>query len=166
MIFTPLKLLSALIIVGACFFAGASVAEAEKTSYRQLSGILALLAHIRTRITYTHFSLEVIFADFYDDALEKCGFLACLKDARGGYSASFCEAVGRLTVTGETRDALLAFGRTLGGVSMREQYAALENTEAFLQEKVARLRESAEKKRRSYRSLGALAGAMIAVILF
>lgn len=102
MIFTPLKLLSALIIVGACFFAGASVAEAENTSYRQLSGILALLAHIRTRITYTHFSLEVIFADFYDDALEKCGFLACLKDARGGYSASFCEAVGRLTVTGET----------------------------------------------------------------
>ena len=111
MIFTPLKLLSALIIVGACFFAGASVAEAENTSYRQLSGILALLAHIRTRITYTHFSLEVIFADFYDDALEKCGFLACLKDARGGYSASFCEAVGRLTATGETRDALLAFGR-------------------------------------------------------
>ena len=54
----------------------------------------------------------------------------------------------------------------IGGVSMREQYAALENTEAFLQEKVARLRESAEKKRRSYRSLGALAGAMIAVILF
>ena len=128
-------MLSALIIVGACFFAGASVAEVENTSYRQLSGILALLAHIRTRITYTHFSLEVIFADFYDDALEKCGFLACLKDARGGYSASFCEAVGRLTVTGETRDALLAFGRTLGGVSMREQYAALENTEAFLQEK-------------------------------
>lgn len=67
MIFTPLKLLSALIIVGACFFCGApSVAEAENTSYRQLSGILALLAHIRTRITYTHFSLEVIFADFYD----------------------------------------------------------------------------------------------------
>lgn len=57
-------------------------------------------------------------------------------------------------------------GRTLGGVSMREQYAALENTEAILQEKAARLRESAEKKRRSYRSLGALTGAMIAVILF
>lgn len=146
MIFTPLKLLSALIIVGACFFAGASVAEAENTSYRQLSGILALLAHIRTRITYTHFSLEVIFADFYDDALEKCGFLACLKDARGGYSASFCEA--GWPSDGHRRDTGTRFWPSAArsvGVSMREQYAALENTEAFLQEKVARLRESAEK---------------------
>ena len=161
MIFTSLKLFSALIIVGACFFAGAALADAEAASYRQLSGMLALLAHIRTRITYTHFSL-----DFYDEALEKCGFLGCLKDGRGGYSAAFCEAVERLSLTGEARDALAAFGRTLGGVSMREQYAALENTEAILQEKAARLRESAEKKRRSYRSLGALTGAMIAVILF
>ena len=159
MIFTSLKLFSALIIVGACFFAGAALADAEAASYRQLSGMLALLAHIRTRITYTHFSLEVIFSDFYDEALEKCGFLGCLKDGRGGYSAAFCEAVERLSLTGETRDAL-------GGVSMREQYAALENTEAILQEKAAHLRESAEKKRRSYRSLGALTGAMIAVILF
>ena len=108
----------------------------------------------------------MIFSDFYDEALEKCGFLGCLKDGRGGYSAAFCEAVERLSLTGEARDALAAFGRTLGGVSMREQYAALENTEAILQEKAARLRESAEKKRRSYRSLGALTGAMIAVILF
>lgn len=166
MIFTSLKLFSALIIVGACFFAGAALADAEAASYRQLSGMMALLAHIRTRITYTHFSLEVIFSDFYDEALEKCGFLGCLKDGRGGYSAAFCEAVERLSLTGEARDALAAFGRTLGGVSMREQYAALENTEAILQEKAARLRESAEKKRRSYRSLGALTGAMIAVILF
>ena len=162
MIFTSLKLFSALIIVGACFFAGAALADAEAASYRQLSGMLALLAHIRTRITYTHFSLEVIFSDFYDEALEKCGFLGCLKDGRGGYSAAFCEAVERLSLTGEARDALAAFGR----ISMREQYAALENTEAILQEKAARLRESAEKKRRSYRSLGALTGAMIPVILF
>ena len=69
---------------------------------------------------------------------------------------------GTLTVQGSYVADLCG----IGGVSMREQYAALENTEAFLQEKVARLRESAEKKRRSYRSLGALAGAMIAVILF
>ena len=55
MIFTSLKLFSALIIVGACFFAGAALADAEAASYRQLSGMLALLAHIRTRITYTHF---------------------------------------------------------------------------------------------------------------
>lgn len=82
MIFTSLKLFSALIIVGACFFAGAALADAEAASYRQLSGMLALLAHIRTRITYTHFSLEVIFSDFYDEALEKCGFLGCLKDGR------------------------------------------------------------------------------------
>lgn len=113
MIFTSLKLFSALIIVGACFFAGAALADAEAASYRQLSGMLALLAHIRTRITYTHFSLEVIFSDFYDEALEKCGFLGCLKDGRGGYSAAFCEAVERLSLTGEARDALAAFGRTL-----------------------------------------------------
>ena len=104
MIFTSLKLFSALIIVGACFFAGAALADAEAASYRQLSGMLALLAHIRTRITYTHFSLEVIFSDFYDEALEKCGFLGCLKDGRGGYSAAFCEAVERLSLTGEARD--------------------------------------------------------------
>ena len=65
MIFTSLKLFSALIIVGACFFAGAALADAEAASYRQLSGMLALLAHIRTRITYTHFSLEVIFSDLH-----------------------------------------------------------------------------------------------------
>ena len=53
MIFTSLKLFSALIIVGACFFAGAALADAEAATYRQHSGMLALLAHIRTRITYT-----------------------------------------------------------------------------------------------------------------
>ena len=159
MTYTALKLFSSMLIVGASFFIGSYFAEAESACYRQLSGMMALMAHMKTRIACTKFSLSVIFADFYDEALDKCGFLSCI-------SAAFCEGVEKLSLPRPLKDELAAFGRTLGSVSMSEQFAALDRVQAVLSEKEGEMKAESEKKRKSYRSLGALAGAMVAVILY
>lgn len=166
MTYTALKLFSSMLIVGASFFIGSYFAEAESACYRQLSGMMALMAHMKTRIACTKFSLSVIFADFYDEALDKCGFLSCIKDGFPGYSAAFCEGVEKLSLPRPLKDELAAFGRTLGSVSMSEQFAALDRVQAVLSEKEGEMKAESEKKRKSYRSLGALAGAMVAVILY
>ena len=63
-------------------------------------------------------------------------------------------------------------GRTCGlranariGIDV-QQFAALDRVQAVLSEKEGEMKAESEKKRRSYRSLGALAGAMVAVILY
>ena len=63
--------------------------------------------------------------------------------------AAFCEGVEKLSLPRPLKDELTAFGRTLGSVSMSEQFAALDRAQAVLSEKEGEMKAESERKGRA-----------------
>lgn len=160
-----MKLFACFLLVAVGWAAGGEAAKRQTEKYGRLCGVLSLLRTMNDGIRCTRTELRKIFASFHDDALEKCGFLACLSSGTF-ISESWKNAVLTLDADEDVTAALLSLGDGLGTTDLVTQTERIELCASSLERKKNEEDKSLAGKVRSFRALGALASLAAAIILY
>ncbi|MDL2287096.1 stage III sporulation protein AB [Eubacteriales bacterium OttesenSCG-928-G02] len=161
------KIIACGIIIAACYFAGIIYGEYKKRSYNELCGMLSLVIFIRSKISYTRTAIFDIMSEFQDNALEACGFLKYFKSHTGESINLLWEtACSSLSLNDKILTEIKLLGSSLGLLDTETQLQRLAACESFLTNEKIEIEKLFTKRIKSYRSLGALGGAMLAIILY
>ncbi len=170
-----IRLIGASLVIGSAMLVGNAVARSHEDRPRELAGIGHALAALETEISYARTPLK--------EALERSArasgglaaemFRAAAKllasdelTPADAWGAAVREAYARSGLAPEDRDALLAFGVTLGACSAQDQLRHIALVRERLRANEAGAREHAERTGRMWRYLGATVGAMIVLLLY
>lgn len=157
------RMIGALLILIASGAAGFAASRLFYQRVLQLEAFTRLISHIAAEIDSFSSPLDRIFAGYRDETLEKCGFLPALR--RSGGAAALDECGGRLYLTAAERAELVKF---LGGIGRRGRDETARHC-AFYEKRLAALAQSARGElagqMKVCRTLGLLAGAMLAILL-
>lgn len=173
---TPVvKLLGAALVVGSAALIGNTVARNYAERPRELAQISSAFAVLQTEISYARTPLA--------EALTRaCGtrrgagariFRVAADLIKGSellpgeaWHTAVHRVYGWSALAPEDRDALLAFGETLGACGAEDQLRHLALARERLRENEARARDEAERMARMWRYLGVTVGAMVALLLY
>ena len=164
-LYTFAKLFCSVGIVLACFLTGLRLADGQKRSIAQLNSLLRLTEYMKSRIIHTHGSLRTVFAGFHDKTLEQCGFLHAI-GAASSERVQFESAAECLDIPEEAKNELRAFLGSLGSLPMQSQLASLDRCHNIIGGICTDYSKNALNRQKSYRSLGALIGVTIVIILY
>lgn len=136
---------------------------------RQISiadGLLKLLEHIKLKIPSLLY-LEDIVALFENPALEKNGFLVELKDKKSvlPFNERFERALWVFEDDPELYLCLKEFSKEFGALDLERQQKSLSLCADELKALLQNRRASYSSKEKCYKSLGALLGIMITIIM-
>ena len=157
------RLIGAAALLLLSVYTGASLASMEKKRLRQTEGFLLLVRYIREQISCFRRPLPEIYTGFSNEALENAGFLPAL--AEGDFSSALARARDTLYLEDEEFKLLGAFGESVGQSFEEEQKALCAYTERELEKALARRREETPKRVRVLRTLCAVFGGMIIILL-
>ncbi|MBQ8859339.1 MAG: stage III sporulation protein AB [Clostridia bacterium] len=157
------RLIGAAALLLLSVYTGASLAAMEKKRLRQTEGFLLLVRYIREQISCFRRPLPAIYASFSNEALHSAGFLPAL--AEGDFSSALAEAREGLYLEEEEFKLLFGFGESVGQSFEEEQRALCAYTERELEKALARRREEVPKRVRVLRTLCAVFGGMIVILL-
>ena len=133
----------------------------ERRRVEECEGLLLLLRHLRAQVSAYSLPRDEIYRTFSHAALERCGFLALLRD--GGLAAAL--SAEKLALGAETLRPLVLFaegeGRRLKEEELTAVSLAIEGMEACLTDVKRRLPE----RLRLSRTLVLTGGMMIAIFL-
>ncbi|MDD4165041.1 MAG: stage III sporulation protein AB [Eubacteriales bacterium] len=161
-----MKIIGAITIVVCSYYIGFLISVSEQKAFSQLTGLIRLLDFLLQRITYSRENLGSIFADFKDDALLECGFLSVLNNTMGEtYDTLWKKAAETLCVSPHIKKELILFGIQLGKTDFITQKERTEMCRSILITEKQASQPGLDKRKRSIRALGGLAGALIAIIL-
>lgn len=161
-----MRLIGGLLTVAAFFLCGTSVAGESLAELRTVEAMLSLLRELSRRLLWSRDPLHTLFPHYCDPLLEKYGFLPALRQANGrNYPAVWAEAVGHLPLPEQAKNALEAFGSSLGRVSLDTQKEQLSLCIHTLEEARDKAREQAGQKQRSTVALWTLSGLLAALLL-
>ena len=158
-----LRLIGAAALLLLSVHVGNSLAAVEKKRLRQIEGFLLLVRYIREQISCFRRPLPEIYGGFRNEALESVGFLAHLSE--GDFATAFEKAREELYLEDEERKLLCAFAAGVGQSFEEEQRALCAYTERELEKALARRKEEAPKRARVLRTLCAVFGGMIVILL-
>lgn len=158
-----LRLIGAAALLLLSLYVGASLAAMEKKRLRQTEGFLLLVRYIREQISCFRRPLSDIYAGFRNEALDSVGFLPVL--ANGDFAAALTEARDCLYLEEEELKLLYVFAESVGQSFEEEQRALCAYTERELEKALARRREELPKRVRVLRTLSAVFGGMIVILL-
>ena len=165
-----MKIIGIIPVAAAPFCAGLVLSLSAVNSPRELEGFISLVAFYRYRMNSYLSRQAEIFAQFENEALEKCGFLAALRNTElsGEQSilSSALEKHGRLlSIDRTSMECLREFADSLGKLGLAEQTERCRFCEEELKRAAAACRTQAMQKSKLYRTLGAAAGLFFAILL-
>ncbi|MGI6716378.1 MAG: stage III sporulation protein AB [Eubacteriales bacterium] len=161
------KLVACGIIIAAGWFCGIAYSDYRQKGYNQLCGLINLIEAMRNAISYSRTELYGIFSSFSDKSLDECGFLQVLKSTDTIPAGEIWNtALECLSLEGNIKSVLSSLGDSLGLLDCDSQLEKLDGCLEFLTKERDKLRESLEKKLKSYRWLGFLAGCLVAIVLY
>ncbi len=158
-----LRLIGAAALLLLSLYTGSSLAEMEKKRLRQTEGFLLLVRYIREQISCFRRPLPDIYRDFQSEPLRNAGFLPAL--AKGDFAAALAAAKDGLYLEEEEIGLLYAFAQSVGQSFEEEQKALCAYTERELEKALARRKEETPKRVRVLRTLSAVFGGMIVILL-
>ncbi|MEW5865926.1 MAG: stage III sporulation protein AB [Bacillota bacterium] len=169
------KLIGAALVVGSATLIGNTVARNHLDRPRDLAELAFAFAVLETEISYARTPLceALVRASRASRGIAARMFrmaAASLASAEGLPGVAWETAVrcayASSALAPEDRDALVAFGVTLGSCSAEDQLRHISLVRERLHASEARARGEAERTARMWRYLGATVGAMIALLLY
>jgi len=169
-----LRIIGALIVLGASTLAGIYYGNLETYRMRDLLELKKALSILRSQIEYSRTPLPeamqaiaVRVRESVGKVFEMCAELLIYE--RGESVAHLWEAAveqhkDSLFLTNEDIEALRSFGAQLGNLDGDAQLVNISMLIDYIDERVAHLNESREKNSKLYRSFGILGGALIVII--
>lgn len=161
------KIIATALIITAGYFFGVIYGDIKKRSINELNGMLKLLIYMKSKISYTRTAIHEIIFTFEDKSLDECGFLKCFNDSdRESAGNAWQRACSTLSVSEKIKNELCALGGNLGLLDAENQINQISLCESFLLDEKTEIEKFFVKRQKSYKSLGVLAGAMLAIILY
>lgn len=157
--------LGAVLLVGATYFLGARLSEAERDRMKTLDSIIMFLTYMRRKMVYERTPLFDIFSRFSDRNLEKNGFLPCLRSHCSDLGMLWSKAIALLDFDLQISGELKYFGESLGGLPLDEQIKRLDSCLEALENKRDSLQKQLPSKQKSIKTVCLLFGLMTAIIL-
>lgn len=158
-----LRLIGAAALLLLSLYVGASLAAIEKKRLRQIEGFLLFIRYIREQISCFRRPLPDIYGGFQNGALADAGFLTALAD--GDFSVALSSAREGLLLEEEELKLLDAFAAGVGRSFEEEQKTLCAYTERELEKALVRQREETPKRIRVLRTLCAVFGGMVVILL-
>lgn len=161
-----MKLTACALIIFSCYYCGLWFSKKAKQKLDEADGMLKLLEYINLRIPTLHY-LEEIVETFENPALTENGFLPTLKSRNvfSPFNERFSVAIERFKDDNELYQCLKTVSDGLGTLDLERQQKVLNASTAELKSTVQKHKESYIAKSKCYKSLGALLGTMITVLL-
>ncbi|PYG86810.1 stage III sporulation protein AB [Ruminiclostridium sufflavum DSM 19573] len=169
-----IKILGAVILIGATSFIGFFLASECSKRPRALRELQSLLQMLENEISYLSNILAEAFNRIYEntdfdtavlfgEAARHLGSDGCTADF--AWETAVEENYGRLSLNGEDRNILLSFGKMLGNSDLEGQLNNIRMISSQLKVQEIKAEEIKKKNEKMYRSLGVLSGLAIAIIL-
>ncbi len=158
-----LRLMGAVLIFAASAAGGLTAAGVYRVRVLQLEAFHALIVHIGRQIDGFLLPLNLIYAEYREPILEKCGFLTALCASGGEEAVDACRH--RLFLTDSELGLLKAFFGGLGRHSAEEEARHCAYYLTSIGELAKNARGELAQKIRLCRAFGMLFGIMLAVIL-
>ncbi len=153
-----MTLLGSLLIVAACAYVGDALARQKKKELALVGAFAALVSHILRRLPTKQLLCDIL-SDFENDVLEKSGVLYCF------CNKSLPCAIELVKEDKALYQILTALASDFGSTDMERQRQSLILAETELELLVKTRRETLSEAERSYRRLGLLGGAAVAILL-
>lgn len=157
--------LGAVLLVGAAYFLGVRLSDAERDRLKTVDSVIAFLTYMRRKMVYERTPLYDIFSRFSDPYLEKLGFLPCLRTRRSGLGELWGNALAFVDVDPRISGELGYFGESLGGLPLDEQIKRLDSCLEELKNESDMLQKQLPSKQKSIKTVCLLFGLMTAIIL-
>lgn len=152
-----------LLIVGSILCGGFCYASAIKQEVRRMEGLLHLARQIRTRIAYFRQPLSAIYADFSDEALDRCGFTEALR--KGDFMLALLEKKDALGLRPALIDLAIEFAGELGKSGTEDQTRHCDRCIAEMEKALSALKAEGPDRIRLIRALSLCFAAMAALLL-
>lgn len=161
-----MKIAACALIIISCYSFGLTVSKKAKRRVEEADGMLKLLEYINLRIPTLHY-LEDIVDEFECRALTENGFLQALRSRNvfAPFNERFSTAIKCFEDDKELYRSLKTVSEGLGTMDLERQQKALSACTEELKATVNTLKEDYNTKSKCYKSLGALLGMMITVLL-
>lgn len=168
-----LRLAGIAMLIIACTAAGCIASAGLKRQAADMRRIRSMIEKIRLMIRYEAVEVTEIAARLAEDrSLSELAFLRQLSDEcsgclDGGETFANCwhRAAENCGFSGDAAELLFSLGEILGSCDCEGQLSALSLAAVRADRLIERADEDYKAKGRLYRSLGAVAGALIAVIV-
>lgn len=147
----------------ACSAVGFSAARMYRLRVGQLEAFLRLISHIKAQIDYFRSPLDTILSGYESPELSACGFLLAAREL--GVGPGFASCRGRLLLTEDEADELAKFFAGLGHHSAGEESSHCGYYEKTLGDALEHERSELARRTKLCRTLGMLAGFLLAVML-
>ena len=158
-----LQIVGSILLLGSSAAVGWQLARVEMDRVQHTEGLLLLLRHIRTGIVCYANPITDIYKDFQNPALERCGFLPCLRS--GGLLQALDACGNRLHVDGEDMRTLRSFAASVGRGFSRDQAAICDYTIAALERSLTHRQGEAPRRVRAAGALSVCGGLMLLLLL-
>lgn len=149
---------------------GKAFANQYKDREKELKQVRSAFNMLKTKISYTYEPLPQIFLEMGTDFEGEIGHLFQLasikmKELSAGEAWKYSLEHVRTNLKAEDKKVLENLENLLGRTSIEGQLSEIELIEQFLEKQIEIAEEERRKNEKLYRSLGIMAGAMIAIIL-
>ena len=158
-----MKLIGIAIIFICSAAAGFGYTAMLKQRQKYLDGLIKLVRFIRVQIECFSSPLDIIYADFTDEVLDKCGFTEILKNS--GLSTALEQKKETLALTDDTFELLSNFSSELGKSFSDEQVKHCDRYISVLEETASEYAKELPKKCKTVKTLSLSVGAMAALLL-
>jgi hypothetical protein len=142
---------------------GLSYAVSVKEEVHRAEGFLRLARLIRSRIACFRQPLVSIYADFSDEALDKCGFTEELR--RGEFLLAVAKKKDVLGLRPAFMTLLTDFGQTLGKSGAEDQLRHCDRCIAEMEAMLSAMKSTCPERLRLARALSLCFAAMAALLL-
>lgn len=169
------KLIGAVVLIGATSFIGFSLAADCSKRPRALRELQSLMQMLENEIAYLSNLLSEAFDRIYEGNNSDTAILfreAANKLSTSGVTAAEAwekateENYAKLSLNKEDKAILQAFGRMLGNSDLEGQLNNIRLVTSQLKLQELKAEEMKRKNEKMYRSLGVLSGLAIAIVLF
>lgn len=158
-----IRLLGVLLIALSSIFTGAVYINGIAEEKKRLSALHLLMKTIRARIACFSEPLNKIYEDFYDEALDTCGFLSVLKEK--GLAFALKEKEASLFLPKEATEQLCGFASLLGKSFTEDQLKHCDYYLERFEDTLARLEEEYPRKRKLAKTLSLSLGLLAFLLL-
>lgn len=149
---------------------GIYAGEREKKRLAEYEAFLELFEYIKNQVSFFLTPTKVMYRNFSNPILEKCGFLPALRSHEndevyhGIWRASLESCKKDLLVRGRCMELILDFGECIGKSHGQIQTNSFDYYISEMKNIIEKEKTESEKNIRLYRTLGITAGACAAIL--
>lgn len=160
-----MRLLGIILLVSSSYLLGGVIAAKEGERLKAISSLILMLQFLFRRMETESKPLYLLFSEYNDGYLEKCGFLPRLRNRGSELSAGWQEAAGLIPLEEPLINEVCRFGESLGRLGLEPQLKQITVLINLLEQEKEKLRLTLPKKQKSIKAVAFLLGALTAIIL-